>query len=329
MNKRKHSSLEVQQRYSPGKKRVPGRDQGKRVKKGPMRRKRDRRGWYLMMGVLGLIAVIIVVFIFLSYQSIGPNAKPRLADQTVVQQVTGVSQTTWEAVGTGGLANPFQPPLRSQPSLAGSPGHPLFLYVGAEWCPNCAAERWAMINALSRFGTFSHLRQIQSDEGGISTFTFEGSSYSSRYVNFVPKEIQGNNRNSSAPLDTLTVPEQQVFSTYNGFPFVDIGNQYALAQTSYTPQVLQDTTGNPLPWQEIAGSLSNPQSPITQGILGSANYLTAAICTLTHQRPGNVCQSPVIRQIEQGLGKTSNTPSSQVLALAPTDLRAARRRVLG
>ena len=36
-------------------------------------------------------------------------------------------------------------------------GKPLVLYVGAEYCPYCAAERCAMVQALSRFGTFSNL----------------------------------------------------------------------------------------------------------------------------------------------------------------------------
>ena len=47
-------------------------------------------------------------------------------------------------------------------TITGAPltsgGKPEMLYIGAEYCPYCAAERWAMIVALSRFGTFSGLR---------------------------------------------------------------------------------------------------------------------------------------------------------------------------
>ena len=32
-------------------------------------------------------------------------------------------------------------------------GLPEMLYMGAEYCPFCAAERWAMVMALSKFGT--------------------------------------------------------------------------------------------------------------------------------------------------------------------------------
>ena len=34
--------------------------------------------------------------------------------------------------------------------------------MGAEYCPYCAAQRWAMIVALSRFGTFSGLTTVHS-----------------------------------------------------------------------------------------------------------------------------------------------------------------------
>lgn len=31
---------------------------------------------------------------------------------------------------------------------------PYFLYVGGQFCPFCAAERWSMVKALSNFGTW-------------------------------------------------------------------------------------------------------------------------------------------------------------------------------
>src|SRR5215471_17073708 len=34
-----------------------------------------------------------------------------------------------------------------------SGGKPEMLYIGAEYCPYCAAMRWSMAVALSRFGT--------------------------------------------------------------------------------------------------------------------------------------------------------------------------------
>ncbi len=291
----------------------------------------------MVLGVLGIIAAFIVaVFVIRNATSQSLKASP--ANAAVVQLLTGVKQSTWETVGTGGLANPFTTKT-GQPALTGPHGHPEFLYIGGEYCPNCAAERWAMINALSRFGSFKNLSQIVSVETGanVSTFTFVGSSYTSQYVDFVPREILGNSVDSSGnyvSLDKLTSSEQSLFAKYDSqgyFPFIDVGNTYIMTAASYSYAVLLDGSGNTVDWQTIADSLTNTNSSITQGILGSANYMTAAICSLTNQQPGSVCNSSVIQQIEHTLNTitASDATSSSPLAIAPADFTATRRRVLG
>lgn len=309
-------------------------------------RRKDRSRLYMVIGVLTLIAAIIVaIFLLKNFQppaqtNTNPLLKPVPADSAIVQQVTGVSPSTWQAVGTGGLSNAFKT-TSGQPPLKGANGHPQLLYIGGEFCPHCAAERWAIINALSRFGTFSNLSQLQAYEYNISTFGFHGSSYNSQYVDFVPVEVNGNaldNSGQYVSLDKMTPEQQQLFNKYNpagNFPFINIGNQYIATQATYQFTTLMDSStlnsSDPksLSWQTIANALSDPKSPISKGILGSANYMTAAICNLTNQQPGNVCNVPVIQQIEQTLGKTSQTTNSNLQAIAPADLVAAQRRVLG
>ena len=64
--------------------------------------------------------------------------------------------------GRGQLAagGPVSPPtVLEQPATHDLGGKsPAMLYYGAEYCPYCAAERWAMTAALSRFGTWSELK---------------------------------------------------------------------------------------------------------------------------------------------------------------------------
>jgi Domain of unknown function (DUF929) len=50
---------------------------------------------------------------------------------------------------------------RDQAALTAS-GKPEVLYTGAGFCPYCAAVRWPLIVALSRFGTFSGLAPARS-----------------------------------------------------------------------------------------------------------------------------------------------------------------------
>ena len=80
-------------------------------------------------------------------------------------------------------------------------GKPEVLYIGAEYCPYCAAERWAMIVALSRFGTFSGLATVHSAAANgageaepypnTPTWTFVNAKYTSQYLTFT--------RSSSTP----------------------------------------------------------------------------------------------------------------------------------
>jgi hypothetical protein len=310
----------------------------RKPEKTSSKRRKDRSGLYMIIGVIALIIVIIGVFIILSrLPASQTNTNPLLkivpADATTVQQLTGVKQATWETIGAGGVKNPFQAPNGQRP-LTGSNGHSELFYVGGEFCPHCAAERWAIINALSRFGTFSKLSQMQSYEFNISTFSFYGSSYSSQYVDFVPVEVNGNQLDSTGqgyiPLQQLTSDQQKTFNQYDSagsFPFIDIGNRYIAIGASYDFSILLDKSQNSLTWQTIARALSNPKSPIAQAILGTSNYLTAGICNLTNQQPAQVCNSSAIQQIERTLSKTSNNASSSPLALVPAEVASTQRRL--
>jgi thiol-disulfide isomerase/thioredoxin len=207
--------------------------------------------------------------------------------------VTGVSPAVIDAVGTGGAANPLM--RVSGTALTGSDGKPEVFYLGAEWCPYCAAERWAMVVALSHFGSFKNLRLTTSTSGDvppdINTLSFYGSSFTSTYVDFVPVELEDRNRN---PLETPTAQEQQLAQTYdrdNGIPFIDIGNVYTMIGQGVPPAALQGMS-----WQQIAAALSNASSPVTRAIVGNANYLTAAICTLPGASAAPICSDSVIKQ---------------------------------
>ena len=179
-----------------------------------------------------------------------------------------------------------------------SGGKPEMLYIGAEWCPYCAAERWAMAVALSRFGTFSPLRGIHSSSSDVfpntATLTFFQSTYTSNYLVFTPVENQDVNHN---PLVATTSAQQAIWNKYdpsNGYPFIDIGNRF-IAGTTYNPQVLAGLT-----WSQIASDLHNPTSAVAKGADGSANLFTAAICQLTNNQPGSVCNAAPITAALKG-----------------------------
>ena len=162
--------------------------------------------------------------------------------------------------------------------------------------------------ALSRFGTFTGLTAIRSGNyqpfPDLATWTFYGSAYSSRYLTFVPVETKSNvltahtanpNRGSSyTRLQKLTAAEQAVFSRYDqsaSVPFLDFGNRSVIVGASFSPLVLKQQT-----WSQIAAALRDPASLAGQAILGTANYITAAICQLTGDQPARAC-APMVRKL--------------------------------
>ena len=307
------------------------------------RRRQSKRGlpWGLVVGALLVIVAIVGIFIYLSQQSSssGGTKGSTPTSSSVLHEVSNVSPGVLAAVGTGGQQKVLVP-LKggSPPFLTGSNGKPEFFYAGAEYCPYCAAERWSVVVALSRFGTFSKLNQTTSSSSDIypntSTFTFYQSAYTSRYIDFVSMEGNTNQPDGSGGytvLQTPTAEQQKLIDTYDAppylssagsIPFIDIANQYLMQGANFDPQVLSG-----LSWQEIANELSNPNSNVTKDIVGSANYLTAAICQVTKQQPGTVCTAAPIPQIEQSLGKAAFHAGGTQVGLVPGRFDMVIRRL--
>lgn len=251
-----------------------------------------------------VVIVAVVVFIIVSNQNSGGADIGKPASPAVVNQVTNVNPSVIAAVGTGKLptGKPITNPLRaiSGPALPVVGGKPEFLYIGGEFCPYCAALRWSMVNALSRFGTFSNLHYMRSaaSDLNLATLTFHGSSYTSKYINFVGIENEDRNHNQ---LEPLNAQQQQLLSSLgdNGYPFVDIAGKYANDAPNSYPGGYDQSVLSGMDWSQIAGALTNSNSSITQGVIGVANYLTAGICSVTNNKPASACNTATIKNIEQ------------------------------
>jgi thiol-disulfide isomerase/thioredoxin len=264
---------------------------------------RQRRQRLLLAGG-SMLAVIAIVATFIGIKLAGQpgttGPSNATADAAVASAVTSVPAATLNA-GTRTGVTPVQPTAGHQPLLT-SGGKPEVLYVGAEYCPFCAAERWALTVALSRFGTFSGLHFLHSTSNdaypNTPTLTFYKSAYTSRYLTFAPVEMQTVNR---APLQQLTASQQAVFTKYDSppyvpsqnkltFPFVDLGNQAVVSGAQYSPAALSGLT-----WGQVAAAIKNPGSAIGREITGAANMITAELCKLTNGQPGGVCSSAGVK----------------------------------
>ena len=247
----------------------------------------------LVGGTVALVVMVVAVLVAIKVTA-GPSTPASgtqngAASQQVTDAVTGVPPAVLDKIGAGTIAHP--PTVLTGAALTAD-GKPRVLYVGAEYCPYCAAERWALAVALSRFGTLTGLGAVSSSSTDVypdtATLSFHGASYASNYLSLTAKEIEGTQvvGSSYAPLDTLDPADQTLFQSIGGgsFPFVDIGGRYAVSGASYDPSVLQGKTH-----AQIAAALSDPSSPIATAVDGTANVLTAALCQLTGGQPGDVC----------------------------------------
>jgi Domain of unknown function (DUF929) len=265
------------------------------------------------------VAIVVLIGILVVVRFVGRGSRPAAentpAPPELVSQIANIDSATFEQVGRGTLTG-LPTPVRAPQVETGPSGLPLVTYLGAEYCPFCAAERWALVAALGRFGTFSNLQLSHSASDDVypntPTFSFAGSSYSSPYVEFSPVELQSNVRsgNSYQTLQTPTPAQTQVLQKYDAppyvprqsagaIPFVDFGGQYVGSGASYDPSVLRGLTA-----EQIAASLSDPNTPQAKAILGQANALTAAICSATGNTVAEVCSLPAVASIQATLAAT-------------------------
>jgi hypothetical protein len=273
---------------------------------------RTRTGNRLLIagGAIIVVVAVVVALVVTGGNSpagggSGPGTPPTgSALASLVTTTTTVPAAVLDQVGAGQVsATPTA--ITGAPLTSG--GKPEMLYIGAEYCPYCAAERWAMIVALSRFGTFSGLAATHSAaKNGAGqaelypntpTWTFAHASYTSKYLTFVPVETYTNIPDPSTggytPLQTPTAEQQALLTKYDtayggAIPFIDFGNKYLIIGASYSPQTLDG-----LSWSTIATDLQTPNNAVAKAVDGTANYITAGLCKLTGDAPANVCTSSI------------------------------------
>ena len=273
--------------------------------------------WALIALVLAIVVVLLVLKITQGAATVasglsGPAVAP--APGGVVQAATSVPAATYDAVGAPAVTDPLPDLLSGQP-VPTVGGKPAVVFVGAEFCPYCAAERWVVVTALARFGTFARLGQTSSAPNQVfaktATFTFDGSRYSSRYLTLDVTEAYADQPSTTAPAGVPSLDQPSSLATnllhHYGtasatgpvLPFLDAGNRLVArgAAIGISPGILAGES-----MAQIAGALDDPTDPGTQAILGAANELDAALCALTAGQPASVCGSAAVHAGTARLG---------------------------
>jgi hypothetical protein len=282
-------------RSSANRKRYSERQAAKLQAELEARRSRNQR---VAIGSIALVLVLVIVLVVVKASGGGsgsssglgspPAGTPVLAG--TMSRLASIPLATLKAAPTSAVGAP----AAIQDKALTDFGKPELLFVGAEFCPICAAERWAMYVALSKFGTFSpEPGRIHSAvrDGDIPTLTFYKTTYTSPYFAFVPEEIFTNvpDGDTYTSLQSLSAAQQAIWvsHTSQSFPFLDFAGKKDLTSAQYDPSLLEGSS-----FDTIANSIGNNSTEIGAAIDASAELLVQTICgTLTNHQPADICGS--------------------------------------
>jgi len=169
-------------------------------------------------------------------------------------------------------------------------GKPKVLYIGAEYCPYCAMERWALIGAMSRFGTFSGITETTSSSSDVHpdtpTFSFKDAKFTSDVLAFEAVETQDRN---GKPLQTLDGENAALFQKFNpggGIPWIDYAGTHATNGATVDANAIDGKT-----YDQIIAGIQDPTSDIGKTMTPAMNMITAQLCEATKGKPADVCTS--------------------------------------
>jgi hypothetical protein len=262
---------------------------------------------YLALGLI-IVAICLLGALVIVRDNAAPTGMSTVetfnaAPSSLISTVATVPPAVYDSIG---VTSPDVPvtPLHATGStqnwlatLNGGPPEPVVFFYGAEFAPYAAVQRWPLIMALSRFGTFNLLGLMQSSSttafADLSTFTFWKVNYISKYVILESVERYSALNPTGARYLSLETPDgrqaaavAQYGQSSSAFPLVDVSNRWVLSGASFTPSTIGGLSQG-----QIAGDLTSPTSPLTQAMVSASNQISATICAVDGEVPVSVCGS--------------------------------------
>lgn len=249
-----------------------------------------------LISIIGLLLIVIVGVGLIRSRDHSSAKIGERVPASIVSNLTHIARPVWQRVGLVGAR---------QGILIRSKSSPTFFYAGAEGCPYCAAERWAIVVALARFGRFSGLTLMESnptiEDPNTPTLSFLHAHYHSRYLRANLIELKGrqfsHSRGFYPDLVTPSATESREMSRYDSppyvprgysgsIPFILIGGRYLWIGSAYEPTMLDGQT-----WLTISQAIHSGRGAMAQQVLANANAMTSAICAVDGGRPAGICHT--------------------------------------
>ncbi len=168
-------------------------------------------------------------------------------------------------------------------------------FMGAEYCPYCAAERWAIVRALQKFGQWDGLKQTISaarDEPflNLPTYDFSKATYTSPNIEFASREVKDRD---FKPLQKLLKTEEKLVRKFNPgkeIPFLLIGGRFMQVGSGFTPKIFIGHT-----FRQTETELKKMESEIRKTIDDEANIISALMCV--SGLPPEVCKETGVAEL--------------------------------
>ncbi len=245
---------------------------------------------------LAMVALVIGAVVVLFLARGGGSDSNDMA--TAASVPAGMNQPSGDASGA------LQQVRResSEPLLEG--GKPLVMFMGAEWCPFCATERWALVEATSRFGKWSGLGELTSRSGqdyfpGLATYDLTKATYTSKYLNLRHKELATVEGETLQKLDSFEEKLVDEYDERGSVPFLFAAGpagRYTV-ELGFSPGLLDGMSFAAL----HKAVTSEAPTEAVDAIDGQADAITALICKLDGQQPASVCTKGSIPALEREL----------------------------
>lgn len=254
--------------------------------------RKDRQRKQLIAAVVAVIVVLIAVGVGIVISKQPPKETAAGAGTAAVAQLANLPAAAFDAAGNPG-SNAIPKKIEGGAVLKDG-DKPEVLYVGAEFCPYCASERWALVAALDRFGDFTGLEPTRSadNDGNLATVSFVNSKYTSDYVAFRAWETQDRNGKElqKVPDDVTAMLTKN--NPRGSIPWTSFGTHETIG-SGVPVDPFASLTGDDA-WTKIVDQMKTGTGDVGQPVMASANAITAQICVLTNGQPANVCTSKAV-----------------------------------
>lgn len=265
-----------------------GRPRGKQAAFQAQKRRQQR----LYAGV-GILAVVAIAAVLIGVKVSGGGSSTATGSGIDARRPISASSlaavenlTVDQMRAAAGNIKLVSYPIAVTDTLTAANGQPELLYIGAEYCPYCAGERWAMVAALSKFGTFTGLHSIVSSpsdtaSAAIPTFSFYQATYSSPSVTFRPVETQ---TVSGTTLEKPTAAESANESKYDGppyvksggIPYLNLGGKWIQDGINFDNSTMQHQS-----FDTVAQQIGAQSTQTAGQIAATAGVIVSRLCQLT------------------------------------------------